>query len=187
MANIGDPTFDVLFQITNDTKDPYPVRIANGVQLYLGQLVKFTAGDLNKHAAGSGTTCMGVVIEGGIPGSDPNVDGNTTNANGTTNAVAPGNTAAAVGNQPKAIVERGRVTVYNLTLQVAGTLAGSEADKGTLMYAGSGTSNLQDLSTTQTSTDKPIGVIAQYRGAGATGYAVYDVTVFAFTERLQHA
>jgi hypothetical protein len=161
--------------------------VANGVQLFLGQLVMLSGGDLNKQVAGSATVCVGVVIEGGTPGSDPNLDGNALNANGSYNAVAKGNTTLAAGNQPKAIVERGRVTYKDVTLQIQGTLAGTEADKGTVMFAGAASSNLQDLSSTQTSSDKPFGVIAAFKGLGAAGYAIYDVTAFSYTERLQHA
>lgn len=183
MANVGDPTFDVVYQVEGEAKDTFPYVIANGVQLYVGQIVTTLNGYLNKFVANSvaGTKPLGVALEGGVPGSDPNMDG-MVNANGLQpNAIAPGNTGGAAGTAPQAVVERGRQTYQQLTLQIQGTLAGTIADVGTALYAG--TSNLQDLTPTQPGTDKAFGFISQYRGAGAAGYAIYDVTADPYATR----
>lgn len=183
MANVGDPTFDVLYTVEGEAKDSFNYVISNGVQLYVGQIVTTLAGYANKWVANSvaGSFPVGVALEGGTPGSDPNMD-NMINANGLQpNAIAPGSTGGSAGTAPQVVVERGRVTYQQLTLQIQGTLAGTIADVGTKLYAA--TSNLQDLTPTQPGTDGAFGKIAAYRGAGAAGYAIYDVTAFPFATR----
>ena len=185
---MSDPTFDNLAVITatqNEVKDPFPYVISNGVQLYIGQLVKLTSGYLVKHApTAAANPCEGVVIGPGKPGDDPNIDGNTVNANGRLNALAPGNTGGATGTAPKAVVERGSFVIDNLALTLAnGTLAGTIADVGKNVYAKSASSNLADLTDTITSSDHPIGRIVGFVSATAT-IATYNVRIFSLEERM---
>lgn len=153
--------------------------IKNALQLYVGQLVMLASGYLDKHVAAA-TICAGVVKGPGVPGNNPVMDGFSFTP--PMKMIAPGNTGAAAGNQPKAIVEQGEFILEDQSLTVAGTLAGTIADVGTVLYAGNASSNLADLSTTQTSSDKPIGVIVAFKSASG-GSAVYDIRFFSYEAR----
>ena len=178
---MADPTKDTIFGTANLKRDSKAYVIKNALQLYVGQLAKLTSGYLDKHAAGANTVCLGVVVGPGVPGNNLVLDGFALGSP-PVKQIAPGNTSAAAGNEPKAIVERGDQTIKDLVLTVAGTLAGTIADVGTVLYAGAGSSNLADLSTTQTSSDKPLGEIVAFKSASG-GSATYDVLIYSYEAR----
>lgn len=185
-------TYDHPLQYDNlSVRDTIPYVIANGIQIYVGDLVDqhVTAGEVQPHVAGSGTVITGIVDRGGVPGSNPILDGYTLGSGigpGAGPSIAPGNVAsAAAGNANKAVIETGRLIVRAVTLAVAGSLTGTITDITVKLYCA--TSNIADSSSTQTSTDKPLGKVVNflsYNAAAAT--AVYDIEVMSQTDRLQY-
>lgn len=178
MANI---TYDKPNEYAGPIVKQIPYVISNGVQLYVGQILMLTSGYALKNAAGSATVSVGIAVCGGIPGSNPVMDGFTLTTLPIP-MIAPGNaSSAATGNANQVVVETGEVTIKRLSLTVAGTLAGTQADVGTLLYPP--TANMADLQTTQTSSEKPAGRITAFYSASG-GSAYYDVLWFSYEARL---
>lgn len=171
-------TYDLPLQYANDIRNTQSFIITNGLQVYIGELVMITSGLLAAQAAGSGTICAGFVVGPGTPGGDPNVDAITAGL-----SIAVGNTTLAAGAQPEAIVEMGAVVLRQVTLTIAGSLAGTVADVGVTLYAASGSANIADAVTTQTSTDKPLGKIERFWVKPSSTTATYDIQLLSFTER----
>ena len=176
-------TYDHPLQYNNlSVRDTIAFVTKNGVQVYVGDLVELLGGYIQLHVAGSATCIVGIADRGGVPGSNPAMDGFNL-ATLPIPLIAPGNAStAAAGNANKVVVETGRVIARQVTLAVAGTLAGTIADVGAKLYCA--TSNIADASTTQPSTDKPLGKIVNFYSASG-GNAVYDIEVMSYTDRLQ--
>lgn len=156
-----------------------PFIIANAAQLYVGSLLKIASGFITNFATGA--TVFGVAVAGGVPGSNPVMDGFDLQSLPLL-MIGPGNaSSAAAGNANQAIVEQGAFTWEQVTLAVAGSLAGSQADVGVTLYAGS--DNIEDSLTTQPGSDKPLGQISRFYST-ATTTAIYDIFVFDYESRL---
>lgn len=185
-------TYDHPLQYDNlSVRDTIPYVILNGSQIYVGDLVDqhTTAGEVCPHVAGAATCITGIASHGGVPGSNPILDGFSLGSGigpGAGPSIGPGNVGtAAAGNANKCVVDTGRLIVRAVTLAVAGTLTGAITDIGMKLFCA--TSNIADSSTTQTSTDKALGKIANflsYNAAAST--AVYDIEVMSQTDRLAY-
>ena len=153
--------------------------IANGVQLYIGSLVKLASGYATKMT----TTALlvGVAVCGGVPGSNPVMDGFNLLSQPIP-AIAVGDTSADEGNVPTVVVETGQFTWQRVTLTLAnGTLNGDITDVGTKVYTGN-SDNIADATDTQSGTDHPLGNITKFYSADATT-AVYDILVNSYDAR----
>jgi len=157
--------------------------IDNAIQLYVGSIVMFDAstGYLKKKVAGSGTIALGVTVQGGIPGSNPILDGYNLQSLPIPQ-IAPGNVSTApAGAANQAIVEMGAFTWMQVTLTLAnGSLNGTVVDQGTKVYTPS--DNIADATNTQTSTDHPIGTITKFYSATTTT-AIYDIFTDSYDAR----
>jgi len=153
--------------------------IANAAQLYVGSILKLSGG----YAAAftTGNLILGVAVQGGVPGSNPVMDGFTLTSLPIP-MIAPGNVStAATGNANQVVVEQGSFTWMQVTLTLAnGTLNGTAADVGTKVYAAS--SNVADSTNTQPGTDHPLGTLTKFYSATATT-AIYDILVLDFDSR----
>ena len=187
-------TYDHPLQYDNfSVRDTIPYVILNGSQIYVGDLVdcKTTAGEVMPHVATGGTAnpIVGIADRGGVPGSNPILDGFSLGAGigpGAGPSIGPGNVAtAAAGNANKCVVETGQMIVRAVTLTVTGTLTGAITDIGMKLYCA--TSNIADSATTAVNSDKPLGKVANFLSYNATaGTAVYDIEVMSQTDRLQY-
>lgn len=179
---MADLTYDTELPFNGLLRKTIPFVILNGVQLYTAMILRLSAGYATKQAAGAGTVVLGIAVAGGVPGSNPVLDGFNLQTLPIPQ-IGPGNAStAAAGNANQVIVETGEFTATQTPITLAGTtLAGTQADVGTVVYAP--TSNIGDLTTTQTSTDKPFGRIAAFWSATAT-IGTYDVLVFSYEARL---
>lgn len=179
MANL---TYDTEVAFSGLVRKTYPYVITNALQLYTGQLLMLTTGLAARLAPAAGTVCIGVGVAGGVPGSNPVLDGFNLQVQPIP-SIGPGNvTTAASGNANEVIVEQGEFTANRVRLAVAGTLVGTVADVGKALFAA--TSNLADLSTTQILTDKQIGEVSKfYPGSLSGGFATYDVLVYSYEAR----
>jgi hypothetical protein len=163
-------------ELTQDTIRPMQVlelklqneNIKNAQQLYVGQYVDLVSGLLQPHTPGSATVCLGIVVGPGVPGNNVVLD-----AIVLPNAIAPGNTAATP--PPQAVVNIGEHVLLGVTT-IAG-LTGAATDPGTLVYLTNG----NDISTTQTSTDKPAGRVLRWNASTAS--PAWDVLIFSYGER----
>lgn len=159
--------------------------IKNGVQLYVGSILKLTGGYADIQVAASGTCVLGIAVAGGIPGSNPVTDGFTLTSLPIP-MIGPGNVStAAAGNANLVIVEQGAFNWLQVVLTLAnGTLGGAVTDVGAKVYAP--TSNVLDVTNTQTSTDKVFGEISKFYSATATT-ATYDIFVESYDARTRGA
>lgn len=153
--------------------------ITNAAQLYVGAILKLASSYVTNFTTGN--TVFGVAVQGGVPGSNPVMDGFTLTSLPIP-MIAPGNVStAAAGNANTVVVEQGAFTWMQVTLTLAnGTLAGTQADVGTLVYAAS--DNVQDSTNTQPGSDKPLGYISKFYSATSTT-AIYDIFVFDYESR----
>jgi len=158
-----------------------PFVIRNGVQLRVGSILKLTGGQADIQVAALGTCVLGVAVAGGIPGSNPVLDGFNLQSLPIP-MIGVGNVStAAAGNANEVIVEQGSFTWLAVSLTLAnGTLLGTVADVGTKVYAP--TSNVLDVTNTQTSTDKPLGLLQKFYSS-ASGVAIYDILVDSYDAR----
>jgi len=174
-------TQDTPMEIAGLLRKQVPFIISNGVQLYVGGLVEIVSGYATAFAADAGLV-QGFAVQGGVPGSNPVLDGfNLQDL--PIPMIAPGNASTApTGGANRVVVEQGEFTAKRVTLAVAGTLAGTQADVGKVLYAV--TDNIEDAVTTQPGTDKPLGEITFfYPGTSSGGFAVYDVLVYSLEAR----
>lgn len=179
---MADLTYDTSLQFSGLIRKSMPYVITNGLQIYTGQILKLTSGLAALQAAGAGTIVAGIAVAPGVPGGNPVLDGFNLQSLPIPQ-IAPGNVSTArAGNANAVVIEQGEFTLKRQQLAVAGTLAGTNADVGKVLYAPD--SNVADLSTTQTSTDKPFGEIsAFYAGTSSGGFAYYDVLVYSYEAR----
>lgn len=153
--------------------------IANGVQLYIGSLVKIASGYADKMTTSA--VMVGVAVCGGVPGSNPVMDGFNLLSQPIP-AIAPGDTSGDAGTVPTVVVETGEFTWQQVELTLAnGTLAGSIADLNTKVYNGN-SDNIADLTNTQPGTDKPVGILTKFYSSDATT-AIYDVLINSYDAR----
>ena len=154
--------------------------IKDGVQLYVGGICKFTSGYADIQVAAASTIVAGIAVGPGNPGNNLVLDGFTLTSLPVP-MIAKGNQAsAAAGNENRVILEQGELTLRDVKIAIAGNLNGNAGDVGQVLYAP--TSNVADLTTTQTSTDKPFGEVAAYKAtSGSTG--TYDVLVYSYEAR----
>jgi hypothetical protein len=154
--------------------------ITNALQLYVGSLVILTSGYVAKNV--NGGLIIGVAISGGVPGSNPVLDGYALQTLPIP-MIAPGNVSTApTGAANQVIVEQGAFTWQQVTLTIAGTLAGTIADVGTTLYGGN-TDNIADATTTQPGTDHPIGKISRFYTKPTATTATYDIDVLDHESR----
>lgn len=172
---------DTPMEIAGLLRKQVPTLISNGVQLYVGSLVEDSSGYATAFAANAGFV-GGFAVEGGNPGSNPVLDGYNLQSLPIP-LIAPGNASTApTGGANRVVVEKGEFTAKRVTLAVAGTLAGTQADVGKILYAV--TDNIADAVTTQPGTDKPLGEITWfYPGTSSGGVAVYDILVYSVEAR----
>lgn len=176
MANLTADTPS--FEYSGILRKDIPFVITNGVQIYVGAIVKEASGYVTNFATGS--TVLGLAVGPGVPGGNPVLDGFTLTSLPIPQ-IAPGNAStAAAGNANQVVVATGEMTIKRLSLTVAGTLAGTQADVGTLLYAAD--DNLADLTTTQPGSDKPFGEITAFYSASG-GSATYDVLMYSYEAR----
>ena len=160
--------------------NPFP--IANAAQLYVGALLELTSGFAAAYASTGGATnpVLGIAVGGGIPGSNPVLDGYNL-ASFPIPMIAPGNaSSAAVGNANQVIVEQGAFTWMQATLALT-TIVGSQADVGTKVFAV--TSNINDCVVANPGSDKVFGVITAFYSKPTATTGVYDIFVNSFDAR----
>lgn len=175
--------------LTADTKinfqGPSPIQtkaivISGTIQLYVGSLLIYSSGLAAKNVNGS--NCIGVAVGGGVPGSNPVLDGFNLQSLPIP-MIGPGNSATAPsGGANRVIVEQGAFTWQQVTLTIAGTLSGATSDVNKLLYGGN-TDNIADATTTQPGSDKPLGYISKFYSKTATT-AIYDIFFFDYETRL---
>lgn len=158
-------------------------QIKNGVQLYVGSLLQLTSGNADAYVSGGGATnpCIGVAVQGGIPGSNPVTDGFTLTSLPIP-MIGPGNVStAAAGNANLVVVEQGAFTWNQVAITLSGTsLTGVQADVGTKVFAT--TSNISNLVTTNPGTDKVFGEVTKFYSATST-VGTYDIFVNSYDAR----
>lgn len=154
--------------------------ITNGLQLYVGSIVQLTSGYIAKQV--NGKLIQGIAVAGGVPGSNQVLDGFNLQSLPIP-SIAPGNVSTAPsGAANRVIVEQGAFTWEQVVLTLAnGTLAGTAADVGTLVYAGN-SDNVLDATNTQSTTDHPLGKISRFYSATSTT-ATYDIDVLDHESR----
>jgi hypothetical protein len=181
-------TSDQANQYSNSIRNTQRAVIKNATQLYVGGLTDVVAGVAQPHVAGAGTSIGGIAVGPGVPGNSPILDYPNLGAGigpGVGSAIPLGNVTtvgAAAANQ--VVLETGEVVLLQVLVTVAGALVGSAADIGQEVYCATSnvgqTGTVGDVSTTQTSSDKPLGHISWYYPgtySAVAGTALYDIQV----------
>lgn len=135
------------------TTKSYP--IANGVTLYIGQLVQLESGYAN-HWDDSGDHFAGICVGFVTPGTT-----GALNATGNTSGTPP----------PRAVVDVSGAILEHLA-SVGGTV--SQAVVGTLVYGTS--SNPDDLTMNSSGRTDPIGILDDYVSATDVNVRLFSIT-----------